>query len=121
MTLLQKHLVFVPLFFVAYIVCFGGCVMLLWNWLMPTLLGLPSVTFWQAAGLLLLCKILFGGIGSAHHGHGHHGCHHGTSVGKLRERWENMTPEERERIAKAHGQCLHAPQESNPTIGTDGE
>lgn len=63
MTILQKHLVFIPLFYIAFIILFGGCVMLLWNWLMPELFGLPTITFWQAAGILLLCKILFGGFG----------------------------------------------------------
>lgn len=97
MTIVQKHLVFIPLFCIAFIVVFGGCVMLLWNWLMPVLLGLPAISFWQATGLLLLCKILFGGFGGGHH-HGH-GCHSGN---KLREHWESMTPEERERIIEMH-------------------
>lgn len=105
MTILQKHLVFIPLFCIVFIVVFGGCVMLLWNWLMPELFGLPAISFLQAAGLLLLCKILFGGIGGAHHHHGHH-CHHGSN--KLRERWESMTPEERERIIEMHGGCNKA-------------
>jgi len=68
----------------------GGSVMLLWNWLLPTLFGWRAVTFWQALGLLALCRILFGGLGR-----------HG-SRSKLRqrlgERWERMTPEERERM-----------------------
>jgi len=46
----------------------GGLVMALWNWLMPPLFGLPAVTFWQAFGLLALCRILFGGPGF----HGRH-------------------------------------------------
>lgn len=99
MTILQKHLVFIPLFCVAFIVLFGGCVWLLWNWLLPELFGLPTISFWQAAGLLLLCKILFGGFGGGHHHHGHN---HHCGGNKLRERWENMTPEERERIIEMH-------------------
>lgn len=98
MTILQKHLVFIPLFCIAFIVIFGGCVMLLWNWLMPEIFGLPCISFLQAAGLLLLCKILFGGFGAGHHGHGHGHC----GGNKLRERWENMTPEEREHIIEMH-------------------
>lgn len=35
-------------------------VMLLWNWLMPVIFGLTTITFWQALGLLALSKILFG-------------------------------------------------------------
>lgn len=98
MTILQKHLVFVPLCFVAFVAFFGYIVMLLWNWLIPDLFGLHAITFWQAADLLLLARILFGGIGGGHHGHG--GCHCGNN--KLRERWESMTPEERERIIETH-------------------
>lgn len=102
MTLLQKHLVFVPLCFVAFAGLFGALVMLLWNWLMPHLFGLPAVSFCQAVGLLVLCKILLGGFGGGHH-HGHHGhgcCH--SDASRLRERWESMTPEERQRIVEQH-------------------
>ena len=41
----------------------GELVKLLWNWLLPPLFGVPQVTFWQALGLLALCRILFGGHG----------------------------------------------------------
>jgi len=37
-------------------------VMHLWNWLLPALFGWRQVTFWQALGLVLLCRILFGGF-----------------------------------------------------------
>lgn len=37
-------------------------VMLLWNWLMPTLFGLPLIGFWQAVGLTILGGLLTGGI-----------------------------------------------------------
>ena len=55
MTMLQKHLVFIPLFCLGYITLFGWIVMALWNCLMPDLFGLSAISFWQAAGLLLLC------------------------------------------------------------------
>ena len=41
----------------------GEAVKLLWNWLLPPLFGWPAVTFWQALGLLVLSRILFGGFG----------------------------------------------------------
>src|SRR6266852_5394737 len=41
----------------------GEVVMQLWNWLLPPLFGWRQVTFWQALGLLALCRILFGGSG----------------------------------------------------------
>lgn len=49
---------------------FGWIVQHLWNWLMPVLFHLPTVTFWQAAGLVLLSRLLFGNIGGGHHGKG---------------------------------------------------
>ena len=63
----------------------------LWNALMPELFGWHPLTFWQALGLLLLSKILFGGF------HRHAG---GRSHWKqrMKERWEHMSPEERERF-----------------------
>ena len=44
---------------------FGWVVMLLWNWLMPEIFGLKTVTYWQAWGLLLLSSILFGKLGGS--------------------------------------------------------
>lgn len=38
----------------------GYIVMRLWNWLMPELFGLPLVSYWQAVGVLVLAKIIFG-------------------------------------------------------------
>lgn len=52
----------------AFVAIGGLIVMLLWNWLMPTVFGLPQVGFWQACGLLALSRILFGGAGW-HRGH----------------------------------------------------
>jgi hypothetical protein len=37
----------------------GLPLMLLWNWLMPMLFGMPYLTFWQAVGLNILSTILF--------------------------------------------------------------
>ena len=41
---------------------FGFVTMHLWNWLMPAIFGLKTITFLQALGLLVLGKILFGGF-----------------------------------------------------------
>lgn len=69
---------------------FGHAVKALWNWLMPALFGLPTLHFWQAVGLLALSWLLFGGWRGFGHG--------GPSRHRMRRRWENMTPEERERF-----------------------
>ena len=69
----------------------GELVMRLWNWLLPPLFGWHELTFWQALGLLVLCRILFGRIGGR--GFGRSSWRH-----RMRERCQNMTPEERERF-----------------------
>lgn len=50
-------------FFLVFLAVASLVVMLLWNWLLPTVLGLKAISYLQAAGLLILAKILFGGIG----------------------------------------------------------
>ena len=73
------------------IVVFGFVVMSLWNWLMPAVFGWRLINFWQALGLLVLSKILFGGF---HRGVGRN--MHWRR--RMMERWEQMTPEEREKF-----------------------
>jgi hypothetical protein len=78
---------------------FGEVVMHLWNWLLPMLFGWRTITFWQALGLALLCRILFGSWGSG--GHDRRG-----SRRAWRERWDRMTPEEREKFRQGtRGPC----------------
>ena len=71
----------------------GELVMLLWNWLLPPLLGVHTIAFWQAVGILALCRILFGGFGR-------HGGHSGFRR-HWRERCDRMSPEEREKFRQA--------------------
>ena len=49
--------------FVLFILLGGVVVQWLWNWLLPDIFGLRAVTFWEALGLLALCRILFGSFG----------------------------------------------------------
>ena len=79
----------------AVIAVLSWVVMSLWNVLIPQLFHGPVVTFWQAVGLLVLSKILFGGLRGRHGGwHGHHR----WKQEMWRKKWESMTPEERERM-----------------------
>ena len=71
----------------------GEIVKLLWNWMLPGLFGWPALTFWQALALLVLCRILFGGLGWRGMGGGRYGLRE-----RMRERFELLTPEERERF-----------------------
>jgi len=91
------------IFIVAAIAAFAAATMLLWNWLMPAIFGLPLLTYWQAAGILVLARLLFGGIG--HHGFlGHGGYNRGH---KLREKWLNMTDEERKAFMEEKAKDLN--------------
>lgn len=74
----------------------GAMVMGLWNWIMPGLLtGATTIDYWHALGLLVLCRILFGGFRG--HGHGHGNWHEKREHW---QRWQAMTPEEREQFHK---------------------
>jgi hypothetical protein len=72
------------------VAAFSFVVMSLWNWLLPALFGFSRITYWQAVGILVLSKILFGGIRGS-----------GAAMfwrRRMMERWAQMTPEEREKF-----------------------
>lgn len=79
------------LFAAAAVAAVSFVVMTLWNALMPEVFGLRLINFWQALGLLVLGKILFGGFRPYAGGRG-------RWQRRMMERWEQMTPEERERF-----------------------
>ncbi|MGH9704832.1 MAG: hypothetical protein ACRD4K_15765 [Candidatus Acidiferrales bacterium] len=99
---LKRIILFAPLAILGmllFVFAGGEIVLHLWNWLLPPLFGWRQVNFWQALGLLALCRILFGGFGF----------HNSTGSGmrqrmrsrmrqRMEERCENLTPEERERF-----------------------
>jgi uncharacterized membrane protein len=77
----------------------GEIVLQLWNWLLPPLFGWRQITFWQAIGLLALCRILVGGFGL--HGGSRSNVRRRVAdrmADRVAERCEHMTPEERERF-----------------------
>jgi hypothetical protein len=87
------------LFAALFVTVFSFVMMSLWNWLMPALFGWHLINFWQAAGILVLSKILFGGF------RGHPGRHMYWRR-RMMERWEQMTPEEREKFRQGmRGRC----------------
>jgi hypothetical protein len=81
------------------IAVFGFVFMSLWNWLTPALFGWHPITFWQGVGLLVLSRFLFGGF------RGRMGC--GSHWRRrMADRWEQMTPEEREKFRQGmRGRC----------------
>ena len=76
---------------------FTSVVMLLWNGILPAVLHVGAITFWQAAGILLLSKILFGGFRGRHRMAG------GWCKRMMYNKWQNMTPEEKEKFQERRG------------------
>jgi hypothetical protein len=113
----KKWMIIAPLAILAipvFVTIGGELVMHLWNWLLPPLFGWRQVTFWQALGLLALCRILFGGWGS----HGSDRSHmRRRAKERMDERWERMTPEEREKFRQSfRGRCSpFEPPDAKPT------
>jgi len=85
------------LFGIVWLGIMGLVIVGLWNVLMPPILGLPAISFWQALGLFLLSRVLFGRFG-------------GWGPRVLRKArfvrgWKDLTPEERERFSRAMEPC----------------
>jgi hypothetical protein len=76
----------------AIIALLGWIVMRLWNWIVPGLVADAHVIDYpHALGLLVLCRILFGGF------RGHGGCHKRMQWQQWQQ-WQRMTPQEREQL-----------------------
>ena len=96
----------------AVIAVLGFVVMSLWNWLVPALFRGPQIEYWQSVGLLLLSRILCGGLRGRGGWHGH-----GRWRERMwRERWESLTPEERERLReRIDKRCGHRGESTRGT------
>ncbi|MDB5029354.1 hypothetical protein [Mucilaginibacter sp.] len=92
----KGRFIFIPIAVVAFLSLISFAVMQLWNNLLPAILHVSVITFWQAMGIFILCKILFG-FGKGGRGWGGRGgapwMRH-----KMEERFKNMTPEEKEKF-----------------------
>ncbi|MDR0385363.1 MAG: hypothetical protein LBH60_04740 [Prevotellaceae bacterium] len=91
------HILFHVLKGTVAIAGFGFVIMLLWNALVPSVLGVAAINFWQALGLFALCRILFGSFGCGFQKFaGRNGYHRNH----FREKWHNMSDEERREFIK---------------------
>lgn len=86
---------FFPLIAITFLLVMGAVVMLLWNAILPDLVEVNPISYWQAVGLLLLCRILFGNFRKG--GFGPPKGRHQPQFKRhyWREKWERMSPEER--------------------------
>jgi len=76
--------------FLAFIL--GFFIMILWNWLMPIIFGLPEITYWQAWGLFLLSKLLLGT--GKHHKHQSKNRHNNEQRQKMKAKFKKWLDEE---------------------------
>lgn len=92
----ERKFVFFILFGVVALLAFSGIVMLLWNNILAGVVNISTITFFQAMGILLLSKILFGGFRGGWGGSRWNKGRHWNS--NMQEKWATMTPEEREKF-----------------------
>jgi hypothetical protein len=86
-------------------------VMALWNWLVPAVIGWKAIDFWQALGLLVLSRILFGfRMGFGYGGHWR---------GRMAERLARMSPEEREKFSEGMRARCGSHRHSPSPLGED--
>lgn len=87
------------LIFLAVFAAAIAIVMLLWNALIPSIIGWTAINYWQAAGLMLLCRLLLGGFGRfGRFGHHHHHRHFKRKKEEMiafREKMKDMSRDER--------------------------
>ncbi|MDB5143198.1 MAG: hypothetical protein JWQ66_1911 [Mucilaginibacter sp.] len=88
----RKKFIFIPFLVAGALALVSYIVMQLWNYLLPDILHTGTITFWQAMGLFILAKILFG------FGHGGRSGRGGPWMQHRMERFKNMSPEEQERF-----------------------
>jgi hypothetical protein len=88
----RRKFIFIPFIAAGVLALVSYIVMQLWNHLLPGILHTGTIDFWQAMGLFVLAKILFG------FGHGGRGGRGGPWMQHKMERFKNMSPEEQERF-----------------------
>lgn len=91
------------LVFLAVFAAAIAVVMLLWNALIPSIIGWTTISYWQAAGLMILGRLLLGGFGRF--GRGHHFGHRKEDMRHwhvLRDKMQGMTREEKREYMRQH-------------------
>ncbi len=82
--------IFFPFLLIVLFLVLSAVVMFLWNAILPVLLNVNQISYLQSAGLLLLCRILFGSFRFGGRGGGRYG-----RPGHLRDKWMSMSDEEK--------------------------
>jgi hypothetical protein len=82
--------ILIPFLFLAL----AAIVMFLWNAILPDIIHTTVINYWQALGLLAICRILFGGFGH----HGNRNSHYFARSREMKEKWMKMTDEEKQKF-----------------------
>lgn len=93
----ERRFIFIPIGVAAILALVSFVVMQLWNNLLPDILHVGTITYWQAMGIFILCKILFGFGPKGGRGGGAPWMRRKQM---MQERLAGMSPEERERFKK---------------------
>jgi len=89
----RRRFFFFPLLLIGLFVV-SAIVMLLWNWIIPAIFSLSTLTYWQAMGLFILCHILFGGF----HCRNQHRTHHRFVRAAFKDKLMTMNDDERQQF-----------------------
>ncbi len=87
--------VMILVFCTAFVMLFSYIVMRLWNGILPDVIGVKVISFWQAMGILVLSKILFSGFGGFANKKEQF---RNRFRQKMLDKWEHMTPEEKQKF-----------------------
>ncbi|WP_229215024.1 hypothetical protein [Dyadobacter bucti] len=102
-----------PLMALAAALVLGTAVRWLWNAILPALLNVNPISYWQAVGLLVLCRILFGNFGGRPGGFGGPPGGFGGPMARRawREKWRNMSDEDRKKFRQEmRNRCGRPPE-----------
>lgn len=100
-------IIFIAILITFFVTLFGYVIMYLWNWLMPLIFGLTTITFWQAIGLGALSKLLFGGFGSDKSSKKSNKCDPKKSPKKDFSKWKHYNAYWKEEGEKAYADFIN--------------
>ncbi len=101
------------------VVVFVGGTMLLWNNLATAIFGLPPITFLQTIGLMFLGRLLTGGFGGRGFGGGRRFGPGFAGRRYMRERWQNMSEDERRQFMQRWGRHGCGPADEREDAGPE--
>jgi hypothetical protein len=100
--LLLVHLAFGIVLAATLALAFGWVVMLLWNAVLPAVAPVRALTYCQGVALLVLARLLVGGLGHGGHGASRH--RHGEAWRKYEKWWDEIGQHSFDEYSRDHQQ-----------------